>query len=108
MRTGCYVEKKEVLAVVLDDVAAALSYSISEIKCAVQDGGYGSYKTISKDFLQQNVDSCIITRGINDKKRKCCVIRLNSLEVELQLRLKNGIETRQLIITILNGHHIFQ
>ncbi len=43
--------KAEVLAVVLEDVAAELTYSPSQIKEAVDQTGFGYHKQICKDFL---------------------------------------------------------
>lgn len=91
MRTGCYVMKSEVLAVVLEDVAAELTFSPTEIKEAVVQTGYGSFQKVSKDFLRPNSSSSVIIRGRTDRKRKCCAIILNLLPNELQIAIKNGI-----------------
>ena len=90
MRTGCYVMKSEVLAVVLEDVAAELTFSQTEIKEAVVQTGYGSFQKVSKDFLRPNSSSSVIIRGRTDRKRKCAII-LNLLPNELQIAIKNGV-----------------
>ena len=64
------VEEKEVLAVVLTDIAGSLRLSPTEIKGTL-DGKWG--KTCQKDFLRLGACTPVMQRGGNVRKRRCFV-----------------------------------
>ena len=79
MRTDCSVKQEEVVAIVLDDVASAITSSSGEVKACIEAGGIGWCKRIAKDFLRPTANTTRINRGPNCVKRKCCTIKLSVL-----------------------------
>ena len=87
LRCGVMVDDKEVVAVVLTDIAESLTYSISEIR-GVLDGKYG--KMAQKDFLRKGANVPIIQRKKNDRKRRSFVFFTQFIPSDLLEQLKNG------------------
>jgi len=87
LRCGVMVDDKEVVAVVLTDIAESLTYSISEIR-GVLDGKYG--KMAQKDFLRKGATVPIIQRKKNDRKRRAFVFFTQFIPSDLLEQLKNG------------------
>jgi len=94
MRMNTFVEQEEVLAVVLEDVSASLTYSCAELKEVLDCGEWGCSRKISKDFLQPNATTSTISRGRNGRKRRCCVFILNRISHNTRHLLKRGKEQR--------------
>ena len=44
MRTDSFVDGKEVLSVVLDDVSSQMTFSCAEVKTCIEEGGGGGWK----------------------------------------------------------------
>ena len=83
-RCGCYVRKqnnqrKEVFAVVLEDVGSALTYSRAEVKHIVETSNYGT--SSSHRFLQGTHDS---------KKRRCLAFYVDNIPEKLRSKLLDG------------------
>ena len=104
MRTNTLVGTEEVVAIVLEDVAKQLSFSITKIKASIEAGGFGVHKNISRDFLLPTSDTTNILRGKTAIKRKCCAVKLSSLPKDMQLQLKSGKLTITFLILPI---HIF-
>lgn len=85
MRCGVNVNKKEVVAVVLADIAKSLTHSITEIR-GILEGMYG--KMAQKDFLRAMVP--IIQRKKNDSKRRYFVFFSQFIPIDILEQLKNG------------------
>jgi len=90
MRTDSYVEKEEVVAVVLEDIASQLTFSCAEIKTSVEAGRLGANKKVSRDVLVQTATTTVITRHRTAWKRTCCTIKLSCLPQDVQSELKSG------------------
>ena len=90
MRTDCCVEQEEVVALVLEDVASAITFSCSEVKACIEAVGIGWYKKLTKDFLRPKAKTTKISRGFSGIKRKCCAIKLHVLPQDIQVQLKKG------------------
>ena len=91
MRTDCYVEQKEVVAFVLEDVASAITASCEEVKRCIESERLGWTKRVGKDFLTASATTTKISRGAQSVKRKCCTVRLDTLPSDLKAKLKHGI-----------------
>lgn len=78
MRTGVQVNQEDVLAVVLSDISAQLTYSTTDIAAAAVKGGFG-HKNVAKDFLTPDAATTQITRGVNTMRRKCTTFILSKL-----------------------------
>lgn len=68
MRCGLTVDNKNVVAVVLTEIEACLTYSITNIRSTLE-GKWG--KMVQKDFLRRGVTDTVIKRRVNDAKRRC-------------------------------------
>lgn len=90
MRTDSYVEKEEVVAVVLEDIASQLTFSCAEIKASIEAGRLGACKKVSRDFLAQTATTTVITRHRTAWQRTCCTIKLSCLPQDVQSQLKSG------------------
>ena len=81
MRTSlCHQE--EVVAIVLEDVASALTAHCDEIRKCIKAEEVGWTVNVSRDFLPVNSSSLKISRA-NGHKRKCCAIMLKKLPSEM-------------------------
>lgn len=87
LRCGVSVDDKEVVAVVLSDVAHHLKYSCSEIKCTLE-GKYG--RNGNKDFLRGDADVPVIRRGKTDKRRRCFCFFLDFISPKQVEELRKG------------------
>ena len=92
MRTGCLVDQREVVAVVYEDRASALTYPCETIKKTIDSLGIGCTKNIIKDFLKAHAKTTTISRGVLKSafKRKCSSIWLDTLPDDIQADLKRG------------------
>lgn len=90
MRTDCSVDQTEVVALVLEDVASAISSPCIEVKMAIEREGSGWTKRLSKDFLSADATALRICRGVNSRKRKCCAVKLCALPQHIQAEIKSG------------------
>ena len=54
MRTGCYINKREVVAIVLEDIASVVTYPCEAIKKTIDSQGVECTKNTSADFLHPN------------------------------------------------------
>ena len=86
LRTGTSVKSREVVAIALTDT----NTSTAEIKSAITSLQIGE-TNCTKDFLDPQSLTTIITRNVSSKRRKCCVIYLDQLPAELREELKQGI-----------------
>ncbi len=89
MRTGCFVHKKEVFAVCLEDVTG-LRHSINVIQLAITKGGFGS-SSESKDFLDTSKsngknDGTII-RNVNGVRRRGIAVYVSKLPMPMRHEL---------------------
>ncbi len=82
-RCGCYVkqnnQRKEVFAIVLEDVGSALTYSRAEVKHIVEASNYGT--SSSHRFLQGTHDT---------KKRRCLAFYVDNIPEKLRSKLLDG------------------
>ena len=91
MRTGCSVDQREVVAIVLEDIASALTSPCQTLKKTIDSRGVGRTKNMSKDFLHPDAKTTRISRGrSNGLKRKCCTIWLDTLPDDIRADLKRG------------------
>lgn len=105
MRTDCFVEHVEVVAIVLDEVASAITAHCDEVKKCVEAEKIGWIRQVTKDFLSPTANTTKIVRGPNSRKRKCCAIKLSALPTNVQLKLKDGQPSMlhvSLACTVLN------
>ena len=100
MRTGVFIEHEEVLAVALEDVAPSLTYSSYEIKAALASGW--GWSSTTKDFLRPGSVTISITRGISDRKRRCCGILLKKISEDQRKMIKKGWSFLENQVTVLN------
>lgn len=77
----CYQE--EVVAVVLEDVASALTTLCDVLRKCIRAEEVGWTVNISRDFLRSNSSSLKISRATG-RKRKCCTIMLKSLPSQIR------------------------
>ena len=90
MRTDYCVEQEEVVALVLEDVASAITSSCGEVKACIEALEMGWYKRMAKDFLRPKTNTIKITRGLSCIKRKCCAVKISAVPEEMQLQHKKG------------------
>ena len=88
MRTDVSIGGQQVLAVVLSDVSTALIHPIAVIWAAIEKGNYG-HRNVTKDFLDPGCHSTTVTRGVNNRRRKCVVILLSKIDFSRE-QLKSG------------------
>ena len=67
MRTDLKVGGKEVVSVVLGDIEAELTHSISSIREAIRNGDFGG-TGIAKNFLTPGISSKSVTRNVNNRR----------------------------------------
>ena len=79
MRTDVEVGGKQVVAVVLADVATSLTYPLARVHSAIRDGEYGEVR-VTKDFLIPGLTTTTVMRNVNGKRRKCEVIKASTLD----------------------------
>ena len=63
MRTGCSVEQREVVAIVFEDVASAITFPCHVVKKSIDSEKVGHTKKMSKDFLSPTATVTTISRG---------------------------------------------
>ena len=91
MRTDCYVEQREVVAIALEDVASAITFPPHLVKRSIESAKVGYTKNQSKDFLTSTATEMRISRGSkHTRKRKCCNIWLDTLPQNIQSQLKSS------------------
>ena len=61
MQTDSFVDGEEVVAMVLDDVSSALTFSCAEVKASIEAGRFGQYKKVTRDFLSLKDTTTTIT-----------------------------------------------
>ena len=89
MRTDTHVQQQEVVALVLEDVASAVSAQCDQIRKCITKEEVGWTRNISKDFLRPNSSSLKISRPLNTAhKKKCVIIILKALPSEMCAELK--------------------
>lgn len=101
------MDNQPVLAIVLGDIKASLSWGLETIRKALVAGGYGSYyavKLIQRDFLAPGIDPGpdVYTPVIRSrdghgsaKKRSCDIFYLDKLPPELAQMIRDGELTYQ-------------
>lgn len=85
MRTGCYIAKKEIVAVCLEDVSK-LRHNHSVIHQAIIRGNFGKVSEV-KDFLNPLKKGNVILRSVNGVRRRGIAIYMASLPVPMQQKL---------------------
>ena len=81
-RTQVLVGNQEVLAIVLEDLASALTHSCATIKKAVEKAKWGV--STQKDFLRHDAVEAAISRGKTAHKRRCLAVYLTKMPIELE------------------------
>ena len=88
MRTGTEVLKREVLAVWLKGCPPHVIEDFDNLQSAVKKSQMG--KAEKRDFLNTQSEDSYITQGVNNIRRSCTVIYLDTLPEELTAELKKG------------------
>ena len=88
MRTGTEVLKREVLAVWLKGCPPEVIEDFDKFIYAVKKTQMG--KAEKRDFLNTSSKDMYITQGVNNIRRSCTVIYLDTLPEELTAELKEG------------------
>lgn len=84
------VDSKQVVSVVFNDIATCLSTSVATVRSALTKSGFGKTH-ITKDFLSPGSECLIITRGVNNRRRKCDVIFSENISPDNLKKLKEGL-----------------
>lgn len=93
MRADLIVASRPVLSIVLSDVAASLTHTVTSIRAAMMSGKFG-LKNVSKDFLSPGSLDLTISRHVNNRRRKCDVIFLDRLDPQQSNQIRAGTKNK--------------
>ena len=89
MRSGVSFEGKQAMAICLDDIGEHLQHDCNLIRQSVKENGLGKHN-VAKDFVPTDSTNCKIRRGSNSHSRKCTIIWLETLPIDLQEKVLQG------------------